>query len=39
VCLCCQVLFASAADLAGKYGLRLGELLADLELAAEEGET
>jgi hypothetical protein len=39
VCLCCQALFDSLADLARKYDLKLDQLLADLELAAEEGET
>jgi len=38
-CLCCQALFDSLADLARKYDLKLDQLLADLELAAEEGET
>jgi hypothetical protein len=34
VCLCCQALFDSLADLARKYGLELEKLLADLEMAA-----
>jgi hypothetical protein len=34
VCLCCQALFDSLADLARKYSLELEKLLADLEIAA-----
>lgn len=34
VCLCCQALFDSVANLAPKYGLELEKLLADLEMAA-----
>jgi len=34
VCLCCQALFDSVADLSRKYGLELEKLLADLETAA-----
>ena len=34
VCLCCQALFDSLADLANKYGLELQEVLDDLETAA-----
>ena len=33
-CLCRQALFGSLAKVACKYGLKLGKLLADLELAA-----
>lgn len=39
VCLCCQVLFDSLADVAGKYGLDSQRLLADLEAVAVKGET
>ncbi len=39
VCLCCQALFDSVADVACKYGLKLDKLLADLEFAAQESET
>jgi len=39
VCLCCQALFDSLADVAGKYGLDLERLLADLEGVVGKGET
>jgi hypothetical protein len=34
VCLCCQALFDTLAEIARKYDLRLAELMADLEKAA-----
>jgi hypothetical protein len=37
VCLCCQALFDSLSDVAGKYSLDLERLLADLEGVAREG--
>jgi hypothetical protein len=39
VCLCCQALFDSLANVAGKYGLDLERLLADLEGVVGKGET
>lgn len=35
----CPALFDSLAEVGRKYGLKWDELLADLELAAEEGQT
>lgn len=34
-CLCCQALFDPLKDVADKYGLDLGQLLADLVAAAK----
>jgi hypothetical protein len=34
VCLCCQALFESLEDIAGKYALNLDMLMADLETVA-----
>ena len=39
VCLCCQALFDSLADLTRKYGLDSDELLADLECSAAKNGT
>jgi hypothetical protein len=35
VCICCQALFESLQDVAEKYGLDLGKLLADLETVVD----
>lgn len=35
VCLCCEALFDSLKDVAHRYGLELGKLMADLEAAAK----
>ena len=37
-CLCCQALFDPLKDVAGKYGLDLGQLLNELETAASISE-
>jgi len=34
-CICCQALFDTLQDIAKRYGLDLGKLLADLETAAK----
>lgn len=36
-CICCQALFDPLQDIARRYGLDLGKLLADLEAAAKTG--
>lgn len=38
VCLCCQALFDSVSEVAGKYNLDLEQLMTDLEQAASRSQ-